>query len=82
MRNHKALEILIMNKRGQNDWGLYEPIRPAYLWLKQNFTPVAICLVIGFAFGYSSSESRIEMDCKYAKSVRLNSTAFKCERII
>ena len=64
------------------DWGMYEVLRPAYNWLKQHFTTVAICLCLGYVTGYASSESRIELDCKYAKSVRLNSNAFKCERII
>lgn len=69
-----------MNKRP--DWGLYEPLKPIYEWLKKHFTTVVICLCLGFAFGYGASEARVELDCKYAKSVRLNATAFKCERII
>ena len=71
-----------MNKRTQTDWGIYEPLRPALVWLKIHATTVAICLSLGFAFGYMSSENRMELDCKYAKAVRLNSTAFKCERLI
>lgn len=74
-----------MNRRVQppiNDLGIYEYLKPAWDWLKKNATTVAICFGLGFLAGHSSSENRIELDCKYAKSVRLNSAAFKCERII
>jgi hypothetical protein len=66
----------------ENHWGMYEHLKPAYAWLKKNLTTVAICCSIGYALGYHRAESTIELDCKYAKSIRLSSTAFKCERII
>jgi hypothetical protein len=53
-----------------------------YEWLKKHLTTVSICLGLGFAFGYNTSEIRVELDCKYAKSVRVGSAAFRCERII
>ena len=73
-----------MNKRNQPqmDLGIYEYFRPAWEWIKKNATTIAICFGLGFACGYNSSEMRVELDCKYAKSVRLNSNAFRCERII
>lgn len=83
VRSHRILETLVMSRLNQqNHWGMYEFLRPVLDWLKKNFTTVAICLCLGFAFGHGTAESRIELDCKYAKSVRLNSGAFKCERII
>lgn len=71
-----------MNKRNEFDWGMYEPFKPMLIWLKKHATIIASFSVIGFAFGYAASENRMELDCKYAKAVRLNSTAFKCERVI
>lgn len=65
-----------------NDWGMYEHFKPVLSWLIKNITTIAICCSLGFAFGYNRAETTIELDCKYAKSVRLNSTAFKCERVI
>jgi hypothetical protein len=81
VRNLKALEILIMNRK-QFDWGMYEPFKPVYEWLKKHITTVSICLCLGFAFGYNASEARVELDCKYAKSIRVGAAAFRCERII
>lgn len=73
-----------MNKTNQqyNDWGGYGFLKPVYAWLKKNITTIAACIGLGFICGYNSSQVQIELDCKYAKAVRLNDTAFKCERIL
>jgi hypothetical protein len=65
-----------------NDQTLKEMYSPIYLWIKKHWSAILIFGAIGFSLGYYASEAKIEMDCKYAKSVRINTVAFKCERII
>jgi predicted negative regulator of RcsB-dependent stress response len=51
-------------------------------WLKKNGLLIIIVSVAAFAFGYTHAQADMEMDCKYAKAVRINTAAFRCERIL
>jgi capsular polysaccharide biosynthesis protein len=51
-------------------------------WLKKNGLLIIIVSVAAFAFGYTRAQADMEMDCKYAKAVRINTAAFRCERIL
>ena len=51
-------------------------------WLKANVVLLIVCLVIGFSAGWFRAEQNLEMDCKYAKAVRIGTSAFRCERIL
>lgn len=59
-----------------------EQMKSIFLWTKKH----AWIIVISFLFGWFGSQAKteidLELDCKYAKAVRIGSTAFKCERII
>ena len=51
-------------------------------WLKKNCILILVVFIIAFAFGYTRAQAELELDCKYAKAVRVGTTAFKCERIL
>ena len=51
-------------------------------WLKKNGLLIITVFVVAFAFGYTRAQAEIEMDCKYAKAVRLGTAAFECKRIL
>lgn len=51
-------------------------------WIKKNGMLILIVSIIAFTFGYTRAQAEVEMDCKYAKAVRLGSAAFRCERIL
>ena len=51
-------------------------------WLKKNGILILVVFIIAFAFGYTRAQAEMEMDCKYAKSVRVGTSAFRCERIL
>lgn len=59
-------------------------IDPAKLkeWIKRNGVIVLVCFGLGFAIGWVKTEASIEMDCKYAKAVRIGTSAFECKRIL
>jgi predicted negative regulator of RcsB-dependent stress response len=51
-------------------------------WIKKNVITVVIALVVGLTIGYTKAQADIEMDCKYAKAVRIGTSAFECRRIL
>lgn len=51
-------------------------------WIKRNGMLILIVSFAAFAFGYNRAQAEVEMDCKYAKAVRLGNGAFRCERIL
>ena len=51
-------------------------------WIKKNGVTIVVMFVLGFALGWIKTEASIEMDCKYAKAVRIGTSAFECRRIL
>lgn len=51
-------------------------------WIKRNGMLILLVFIIAYAIGYNNAQAKIELDCKYAKAVRLDHSAFKCERIL
>ncbi len=51
-------------------------------WLKRNGLIVLFVGICCFSLGYYKAEASIELDCKYAKAVRLGTSAFECKRIL
>jgi len=69
-----------MNKIVDNIYGI--DTKKLFEWIKKHAVVIVITFAIAFAFGYTRAEASIEMDCKYAKAVRLGTSAFKCDRIL
>jgi hypothetical protein len=57
---------------------LYEVLKPI-IW---KAIPLVLVFTFGFHLGAGSEAVRIIDDCKFAKSFRVWSTAFNCNRII
>lgn len=51
-------------------------------WIKEHGLLIMIVGLIGFAFGYQKGQGAIMLDCKYAKAIRIDTEAFKCEKSI
>lgn len=51
-------------------------------WLKKHAVVIVVSFVVGFSLGWVKTEAAIEMDCKYAKAVRIGTNAFECRRIM
>jgi predicted negative regulator of RcsB-dependent stress response len=51
-------------------------------WFKKNGVTIVVTFVIGFSIGWIKVEDSIEMDCKYAKAVRMGTSAYECRRIL
>ncbi len=75
MKN-QVLEILIMN----DIYGI--DTKKLKEWFKRNGILVLVVFILSFSLGYYKAQMNIELDCKYAKAVRLGATAFECKRIL
>jgi predicted negative regulator of RcsB-dependent stress response len=51
-------------------------------WFKRHGITIVVSFIIGFSLGWIKTEGSIEMDCKYAKAVRIGTSAFECKRIL
>jgi predicted negative regulator of RcsB-dependent stress response len=50
-------------------------------WIKKNGVIIVITFVLGFGLGWVKTQASMEMDCMYAKAVRIGTNAFECRRI-
>lgn len=57
-------------------------IKKAKEWIKKNGVIIVVTFVVGFSLGWVKTEASIELDCKYAKAVRIGTSAFECKRIL
>lgn len=80
LERNQTLEILIMNKTINEIYGI--DTKKLIDWFKKHIAIIAVTFLVAFAFGYTRAEASFEMDCKYAKAVRLGTSAFRCERIL
>ena len=51
-------------------------------WFKRNGLTLLLIALPTFWLGYYKGQSNIALDCKYAKALRVDSEAYKCERIL
>jgi len=51
-------------------------------WFKKNGVIIVLTFAIGFGIGWVKTSASIEMDCVYAKAVRIGTSAFECRRIL
>ena len=49
-------------------------------WFKRNGLTVLMIAFPSFWLGYYKGQSNIALDCKYAKAVRIETEAFRCDR--
>lgn len=51
-------------------------------WIKKNGMLILLVSILAFSLGYHKGQSNVSLDCKYAKSVRIDNEAYRCERIL
>lgn len=51
-------------------------------WIKRNGLTILLISIPSFWLGYYKGQTNIALDCKYAKSLRVDSDAFRCEKIL
>jgi len=51
-------------------------------WIKRNGVLILVVSIAGFSLGYYKGQSNVALDCKYAKAVRVDTEAYRCERIL
>lgn len=51
-------------------------------WFRFHAIVIFITFIVAFSLGYYKAEASIELDCKYAKAIRVGTSAFKCDRIL
>ena len=78
VKNLKALEILIMNKF-EEIYGI--DMKKLKEWIKKNGVIIVMAFALGFGLGWIKTAGSIEMDCMYAKAIRIGTNAFECRRI-
>lgn len=78
VKNLRALEILIMNKI-EEIYGI--DFKKVKEWFKKNGVIIVIAFALGFGLGWIKIAGSIEMDCMYAKAIRIGTNAFECRRI-
>jgi hypothetical protein len=80
LEKNQTSEVLTLMNEITNMYGI--DTKKVKEWLKKNGMLIFIVFIPAFALGYTRAQSEIELDCKYAKAVRVGSSAFKCERIL
>jgi hypothetical protein len=50
-------------------------------WIKKNGVIIVMAFALGFGLGWVKTAGSIEMDCMYAKAIRIGTNAFECRRI-
>ena len=78
VKNLRALEILTMNKF-EEIYGI--DMKKLKEWIKKNGVIIVIAFALGFGLGWVKTAGSIEMDCMYAKAIRIGTNAFECRRI-
>ena len=76
----QILEDLIMMNELGNVYGI--DTKKVKEWLKRNGMLILIVSILAFWLGYYKGQANIALDCKYAKSVRVEAEAYRCERIL
>ena len=76
----QILEDLIMMSELGNIYGI--DTKKVKEWLKRNGMPILVISILAFWLGYYKGQSNVALDCKYAKAVRIESEAYRCDRIL